>query len=99
MMSSVMPSLRKSWLASGDRFLNGSTATEVRRAMRVGSARLATGAAWSAGAAVDDDSGGVKWLLGHTRIPRRISDTSPLAAAIGHKKRNPSRETFPPAVA
>src|ERR1700730_10775972 len=39
MTSSVIPSLKKSWLASPDRFLNGNTATEGRPARRLGEAR------------------------------------------------------------
>jgi hypothetical protein len=43
--SSVIPSLKYSWLASSDKFLNGSTATEGRPARRAGAARLATSTA------------------------------------------------------
>ena len=42
MTSSVIPSLKKSWPASPDRFLNGNTASEGRPARRAGAARLAT---------------------------------------------------------
>ena len=42
MTSSVIPSLKKSWAASPDRFLNGSTATEGRASSRAAEARVAT---------------------------------------------------------
>src|SRR6185312_1171581 len=48
MMSSVIPSLKKSWPGSGDRLRKGKTATVVRSAKRAGVARFATIAAWDA---------------------------------------------------
>src|SRR4051794_16581904 len=56
MTSSVIPSLKKSWPVSADRFLNGTTATEGRPASRVGAARVATSTRLGRGAQTEQVS-------------------------------------------